>query len=383
MTNGNLDNFDPLDKDDIKEIEYAKEIIISSIKKTSLDLSGLTILTEAASGHWRFTPFIALFSNATKVICISKNSKYGTVSSIKENFNKICKYFKFDNRIEIVENIDFINFENIDIVTNSGHVRPIDKKFVSKMNKTSVISLMWEPWEFRESDIDLSECWKKGIPVLGVNENNAFLNIMNYNGDLMLELFKKLNLKFSNKNIIFVIENKTVFPILQSLKSINLNVFCISESMHDTLIEHGHNVIGNNINDLQVEPYLKKSDIIIVNSFPSSKIILGTKECSLIKKLNPKISVLVYFGIVDYEKLKEYQINYYPKSSPISNHMSWTIEMLGPKPIIELSTIGLKVTETPSKCKKMGMSINDIDKQMLKNPFYLSFSGKQKKKYFK
>ena len=119
-----------------------------------------------------------------------------------------------------------------DIVTNSGFLRPIDRDFLSKLKKTCVISLMWEPWEFFGSDVDVKECWQKEIPILGVNESNNDLNVMKYAGDLIEKIFEINSLDIKNKKIIVISENISGFHIMDTLEKSNL-VYCISETMFD------------------------------------------------------------------------------------------------------------------------------------------------------
>jgi len=59
MTNRNIDDFNPSDERDVNFLLENQEIISNSIAKIDLRLDGLTILTEAATGNWIFTPFIA------------------------------------------------------------------------------------------------------------------------------------------------------------------------------------------------------------------------------------------------------------------------------------------------------------------------------------
>ena len=157
MTDGDFNNFDPNDSKDLWVLENIKNIVIDSINKINLDLSNLTVLTEAATGSWSFTPIIAGLAQAESIICITKDSKYGDSTQIIKNFSKLSKYFGIENKIQIHKNLLPATIKKADIITNSGFVRPIEKKFINLLKPTAVISLMWEPWEYREKDLDLSD----------------------------------------------------------------------------------------------------------------------------------------------------------------------------------------------------------------------------------
>ncbi len=384
MTNGNLDFFNQNDQKDIESINNIIKIIKKSIKKTNLDLSNLTVLTEAASGNWMFAPLIAAYSKSASIVCITKNSKYGTADQIMSNFNNLLNYLNLDN-IQIHKKLTSQILQNIDIVTNSGHVRPINKKFIESLKPTCVISLMWEPWEYRKDDLDLSSCWKNKICVLGVNEDNNIMNLMKYNGDMITVLLKQNNIDLKNKKVILVAENKSVFYMLDSIKLTGASLFCISKTMSKELSQYGATVIGSDLQDSHVKPYLKNCDLIIINSAPLKNEIIGGKngiKPSELKNISPKVMILVYFGSIDYKQSLKSGINCIPSKPKINSQLNWTLELLGPNPVIELTVLGFKAVEKLAKYRKSGL---DYDSSLSKGlgEFSLDFSLEQKMFYHK
>ena len=57
-----------------------------------------------------------------------------------------------------------------------------------------MIPLMYEPWEFRETDIDLSICSEKGIIVFGTDEKDERLKTIEYIGYIILSLLLRNNM---------------------------------------------------------------------------------------------------------------------------------------------------------------------------------------------
>src|SRR3989304_3350389 len=384
MTYGNIDKFNQNDFEDINTLESAKKIIQTSINKVNLDLSDLTILTEAATGHWIYTPFIAAFANASSIICVTRDSKYGKSKEIVKNFMNISQYFGFQNKIRVYDNLSSELIQQADIVTNSGLVRPIDKKFINSMKKSAVTSLMWEPWEFRESDIDIKTCWKNDISILGVNETNELMNCMDCAGDLILQILKINNLSIKNKNVIFVAENKSAFYIIKSLLSAGVaSLVCVSEIFDKQLREKGIKVISSRLSDSSVEPFLKECDFIIIDSIPIKNKIIGGDglKISKLKEISPKLKIIVYFGSVDYLELKKSGFECYPEQNPGDQHMGWTADLLGSKIIIESNTLGLKVGEILSRLRLKGLSSRATELEAVKSPLCLDFSEDQGKKY--
>jgi len=251
------------------------------------------------------------------------------------------------------------------------------------MKDTAVISLMWEPWEYRESDLDLSYCWKKGIAILGVNEDNEILNIMKYVENLIEKIIIINNLKLKNKKIILIAENKSAHYMIKPLQLFSNSVFFVSQSMASQLKNWGANVVGSTLSDPSVEDFLKDSDLIIINSHPMKSMILGGNgyDIKKLKKISPNVEILVFFGNVDFDEIKKQEIKCYPDSSPFSEHMEWNLDILDFKPTVELCVLGLKAVESLSKDRKLGIDAKTCIEKSKNNPFSLDFSIEQKKKY--
>jgi len=107
-------------------------------------------------------------------------------------------------------------------------------------------------------------------------------------------------------------------------------------------------------------------------------IIGGSQGLNIdkLKKLCPEVIVVVYFGHVDYENLKKNGITCYPKLNPGFGRMPWTADLLGPRQIIELNSLGLKVGELLAKYRKSGFGPREAEKKALEHTFCLDFEQK-------
>ena len=149
-------------------------LVNEAVERMELDLSGLTVLTEAASDSFICTPLLAARAGAN-VIAVTKSSRYGSSKDIITYGGDMAKAFGVSSCIQFTDDSPLNFAEKADLVTNLGFVRPINKEFVALMPQHAVISLMWAPWEIREEDITFSACKEKGIPVIGTNEHHEFL----------------------------------------------------------------------------------------------------------------------------------------------------------------------------------------------------------------
>jgi len=166
------------------------DLIKYSVQKFKLNINGLNVLTEAASGNYKCTPLIAAYAGAN-VYALGRDSKYGKFEIIKKEINKLARQLKVENKIQFINDVKEIELSTINILTNTGFLRPINKQVIDKLSNKCVIPLMYEPWEFRKTDLDLEHCFNKGIKVYGTNESDSRLLTMNYIGYTVLYFLLK------------------------------------------------------------------------------------------------------------------------------------------------------------------------------------------------
>ena len=154
-----------------------------AIGRLGLELSGHTVLTEAATGAYAVTPVLAALSGA-RVFALSNATRYASADEIEKATRGLAQVAGVADRIELVyeKSPDLLNA--IDVVTNSGQVRPIDKTMISCLKSASVVPLMYEAWEYRPADIDLNACRSRGIMVAGTNERHPAVDVFSFLGPL-------------------------------------------------------------------------------------------------------------------------------------------------------------------------------------------------------
>jgi len=344
-------------------------LINQSIKAFQLDLTGLRVLTEAASGFFALTPIIAAVAGADFVYTITKNSRYGRASDILKNLNDLAVIWEVHDKIFNLPSKNHNYISKADIITNLGHVRPLTKSFLERLKPTAVIPLMWETWEYRPADLDLRECNRLGIPVLGTNENHPNLKTFDYVGILALKILLDLELEICNSYILLI--GNSLFANI----------------INKYLIMNGSNCIFfpdiNQFNNHQLKSNLINIDAIIVAD-QSNEEIIGYKSLLLpetINQLNPGIAVVHICGNIDSDAIINSKISLYPKFIAPTGYMSLSTEYLGPKPLIDLHTAGLKVGEVLAKARLRGLCKNEAIKLALEKSPAMDFSISQKVLY--
>ncbi len=308
-------------------------LINKAIDFNQLDLKGLIVFTEAASGEFIYTPIIAAMAGAKKVYAITKDSQYATKEEVKKNTMLFAELCGVKDKICVIFDKQKIN--KADIITNLGFVRPIDKQTIDMLKIDAVISCMCEAWEVRNEDVDIDYCKKKAINVMGTNENYPGLDVFEFSGPLALKMLFDAGIEIYKSKIIIVSGDDFGKVIYATLSKVSSDV-----------------VLVRNLNE---ENYslLRDVDAIIIADYTSEKCFIGKNAFGIssekLKSLSDFITVIQFAGIVDIDDLKKNNISFYPNYKVGNFRMGRTLAYLGPKPIIDLHCAGLKVGEIMHK----------------------------------
>lgn len=342
------------------------KLILRAIDHFRLNLNGLTVLTEAASGNYKWCPLIAAKAGA-KVIAFTKNSGFGSARTIRSEINYISGKFKLSRRIKIVTKLTRGILKSADIITNSGFLRPLDKNKLKHCKDTAVIPLMWETWEYREKDLDIAYCHKKGIPVLGTNESYRYLSTISYLGAVVKKILFEANIEVYKCNFAIVGIGKFAKQISRSLASEGASCFNVTK-------------FGK-----KEKTILRKCDALIIADHETDTRYIGTNSKITgkeIKGINEDIAIIHISGYTDPKDLRANGIKYYPEKIASLHYMSVGTDHAGPKPLLDLYAAGLKVAEILSRKRLQGVSYEKSISDALKNKLCQDFSKHQKKLYY-
>ena len=163
--------------------------IETRIAALKLDLAGLTVVTEAATGAYACTATIAALAGARRVVARARDTRrHGTARDAALATLGLAEAAGVADRIEIVESLRDDDLAGCDILTNSGHLRPITRAMIELLPRHAVIGLMFEAWEFRGTDLDLAACRERGIRVAAVNERHPDVGVFPFLGPLCVRL---------------------------------------------------------------------------------------------------------------------------------------------------------------------------------------------------
>ncbi|MCA9538994.1 MAG: hypothetical protein KC620_08895, partial [Myxococcales bacterium] len=164
----------------------AERLIEAAIAAFELDLAGLTVFTEAATGPYAFVPVLAARAGA-RVFALATDSAFGAARQIADDTIGLARRFGVGERVSVVTERLHPALGECDVVTNTGPIRPIDAALIARLRPTAVVPLMWETWEWRPEEVDLAACRARDVLVLGTDESAPAVAFGGYLGALAIE----------------------------------------------------------------------------------------------------------------------------------------------------------------------------------------------------
>ncbi|MTJ47262.1 hypothetical protein [Dolichospermum sp. UHCC 0259] len=297
-------------------------LIKDAIDRCNLDLSDQIIFTEAATGAYVVTPIIAALAGAKKVYAITKDTPYGTIKQVINETESLANLAGISSNIEIITEKTSDIVSKADLITNSGHVRPINKEMINWMKPSVVISLMYESWEFREEDIDLDYCRKTGIKVIGVNEKHPSIDVFSFLGIMAIKQLLDAGVAVYGSKILLLCDNHFSEFIQKTLSQNGAEVYC-----HKQLKEA----------EMQIN-----YDAIIAALKPQKNPVLSEVDLRIIAQNFSDCVIFQFWGDIDLYLCHQLNILIYPDKTIKKGHMGILPSEIGPEAIIRLQTGGLK-----------------------------------------
>lgn len=311
--------------------------LTSSIKRSgfrmNLDLRGLVVVAECATGAYSCTAAIAAFTGATKVIAFGKDTPYGTFEAAREGLYCLWRALGIsEDGLLATDSLNVLdeNLGKADIVTNSGHLRPLNSERIKEMRRSCVIPLMYESWEFRHTDLCLQTCQKCGIAVVGTNERHPDIEVFEYLGPLTIKALLNEGLEVSRNTILLISDNDLGHYIEKSLSSIGAHVVKSPREANEEI------------------------DAIVFAYTPVASY--GTLDISSMSLPKDVPVCCQVWGDLDRTYFKT---KWVPEKEPEPGHMGLILSSLGVEPIVRLQSGGLKVAEIVARARQSGLSPND------------------------
>jgi hypothetical protein len=318
-------------------------VIRRAIKVFEADLTDLTVLTEAGSRYFVFTPLIAALAGAKEVLVFCRDSRYGSRQDILANLRAWAAILGIADRIVPITERSDTRIGQADIVTNLGFVRPIDAELIGMLGTTAAIPLMWETWEYRPQDLDLTLARERNIPVLGTNESDPRLRTMEYVGVAALKALLNCGIEALGSHVLIVGSGAFAQACRDVMARIGAVVTLVDSRDADYGQQATREVIGQ--------------DVVIVAEHLSRRCLLGSDGLDLSQIVPSQRPSLIVHVAGEVERLhcERYGVPTYPETVASNGYMSLATDTVGPKPVIDLHTAGLVVGASMSLNARRGL----------------------------
>lgn len=322
------------------------EKLIHRVEALNLNLKGRVVLTEAASGPYVVTPILAALAGA-EVYAYTQNSRYGSVREVVSTTKDVYADYTNSLKIEFIQNLSPQIISRADIITNSGHLRPLNKDKLQHAKEGVAIPLMYESWELRENDLDLKYIKQRGFKVGATNERHGKVDVFNYLGDMAIKQIFDAGLCLYNNTFILICNNdfgpyiaKVVSRLCKNLGVIDLpkNRQKYSSLNIDWLCDFPA---------LEIPNQYVHAEAVIFTAYPFNDSWIGRDSIISIKELKKRLKhpfILRFAGDIDAKVLEAERCKYFPTYVP-SGHMGILPSGIGYDPVIRLQAGGLKAGE--------------------------------------
>jgi len=332
-----------------------RRLVRDAIARFELDLTDLTVLTEAATDYYALTPVIAALAGAKQVLALGRDSRYGTLAEVERSIRSVAAELGASAPIEILNDRSDSVIAGADIVTNLGFVRPIDEPLLSKLGPQAVVSLMWETWEHRPEELDRDACKRLGIAILGTNENDERLRTLDYTGLIAAKLLLQLDVELLQSRIALIGSGDFARSVIDKLGGLGAQVDWIDE---------------RDLEGKAATEVLESADALVIAMASGRETLIGEAgalSAERLAQLNPGLAVAHIAGGADRDALAKRGLRCTPERFAAPPHMSAATDFLGPKPVIDLHTAGLKVGEELARARRAGMDAEQAQTHVIEH----------------
>lgn len=314
-------------------LKRTRRLAERAIAACGLDLRGLVVLTEAATGDFALTAPLAALAGADRVLALGHDSRFGSADQARQACHSAATAWGVVERLDFLDDREDPRIGSAHVVTNLGALRPLDRAMLARLGPHTALPLMWETWEFRPEDLDLEECRRLGIPVLGTDEGR--LGTFGHVGVSAVKLLFEAGVEVLGSRIAVVGLGGFCNAILAALRAL------------------GAEALPVNSDSLELPPGL---DAVVVAEHHRRDIVLGLAALENLARKSPGAPIAHICGAVDWKAAATLGIDHIPSAPAPVGYMSITANYAGPRALVDLHSAGLKVGAELVRARQRGLN---------------------------
>ena len=316
--------------------------IRQTVASLGLSLKGRTVLTEAASGPYCVAPLNAAMAGA-HFIAFGKSTRHGSVEEVFAHLEQRLRACGVDD-CTLTDSLTPEVIGAADIITNSGHLRPLDADKLRHTKPGAVVSLMYEAWELRDSDVDIKACKNRKIPVGGLNERHPAVGVFEYLGDMAAVLIERGGLTVRDEKIVLLCNNEFGPYIAKTLCAKGVRLGVIATQTHRERYPADAAWLSDTPGRLNDHDF-RDASAVVFTAYPFDQVWIsphGPYPVTFFQEHFPRAVIMRFAGDIDTAALDTAGIRYFPQDVT-SGHMGVLPSDVGYEPVIRLQAGGLRV----------------------------------------
>lgn len=349
-------------------------LIEESIERIELDLDGLSVYTEAATGGFAATAATAAAAGAERVYALTADSPYGSAAEARAHTQTLTERVGEKSALVFPEEKNRAEFAEADVVTNTGFVRPFDEQVADWLGPTAAISLMYEPWEFRSEDMDIEALWRNEVPVLGTDESDQRVATQRYLRSLAPKIAFECDLEVFLGDFAVVGSGRMARHAREGLEDLGADTIQLtpSETHHE-----------DSVDSLDAET-AAGLDALVVVDHATDRLLVGEDglvDTNELASRSPGVTVIHICGPISQPDMDAAGVRYVPESPAPAGTMSYTTGYLGPRPIVDLHAAGLRVGADLARELRAGAAFRTATETVAATPLGADFAEEFKERH--
>lgn len=308
------------------------------VADTGLDLRGRVVITECANDAYAVTAAAALAAGA-EVHAFGRSSRYATFAQASDDVRALATALGADlSGLHLTDDASTIPWSRVDLVTNSGHLRPLSADRLELLPDHAVIALMFEAWELRDGDIDVATAHRRGLTIVGVDEHHPACASFELVGSLAVSESMRQRWSLDGARVLVVSDNAFQAPVLRALRRAGADA--VSCDPRGCVTTAGHVAVGADAVD-------HAFDLAVVATTPGKVAADGARGPTSPQRLAALLvqagvyGVVQLWGDIDRELAEAEGVHFGPAAAPAPGHQAVPMNGAGFEATVRLQVGGL------------------------------------------
>jgi hypothetical protein len=326
-------------------------LIRRAIAQSRLDLTGLSVLTEASVGYRRVTPVVAALAGADQVYAVGRDSAQASRKEAEEQTAYFAGVAHVGDRVKLLSTRLQAPLATVDVVTDLPGVRPIDESIVRNLAATAAVTLMRGTAHWRVTDVDVATCRRHGIAVAGVDEEAV--GLYRYLPQGVLAGLLELGIEVAGSTVVVAGEGPAHAYVVQTLARLGARVLVAAPETAGRIQLYGGEKAGDGLADDAVTGRLAESDALVLCPVASGERWVGPgarTDAARLAAIAPHLAVVGLDADADLRALGGAGVRCRPAGGP-----DGLFDLL-PQAVVAQHTAGLRVGEVMTKARQRGSS---------------------------